>query len=80
MAVKKALGRFYPEILDIHLVDYKVRVLGSREGTAAKVRVLIESTDGKSSWTTVGVSSNVIEASWIAIVDGLLYKLIFDKE
>ncbi len=79
LAVKKALGRFYPEILDIHLVDYKVRVLGSRNGTAAKVRVLIESTDGKSAWTTVGVSSNVIEASWIAIIDSLLYKLIFNN-
>ncbi|MFH1965442.1 MAG: citramalate synthase [Acidobacteriota bacterium] len=78
LAVKKALGRFYPEILDIHLVDYKVRVLGSRNGTAAKVRVLIESTDGKSAWTTVGVSSNVIEASWIAIIDSLLYKLVFN--
>ena len=78
LAVKKALGRFYPGILEIHLVDYKVRVLGSRDGTAAKVRVLIESTDGKSSWTTVGVSSNVIEASWIAIIDSLLYKLVFD--
>lgn len=78
LAVKKALGRFYPEILEIHLVDYKVRVLGSRDGTAAKVRVLIESTDGKSSWTTVGVSSNVIEASWLAIIDSLLYKLVFD--
>ncbi len=78
LAVKKALGRFYPEILEIHLVDYKVRVLGSKDGTAAKVRVLIESTDGKSSWTTVGVSSNVIEASWIAIIDSLLYRLVFD--
>ncbi len=78
LAVKKALGRFFPEVLEIHLVDYKVRVLGSRDGTAAKVRVLIESTDGKSSWTTVGVSSNVIEASWIAIIDSLLYRLVFD--
>jgi len=80
LAVKKALGRFFPEILEIHLVDYKVRVLGSKDGTAAKVRVLIESTDGKSSWTTVGVSSNVIEASWLAIIDSLLYKLVFDRE
>lgn len=79
LAVKKALGRFFPEILEIHLVDYKVRVLGSKDGTAAKVRVLIESTDGKSSWTTVGVSSNVIEASWLAIIDSLLYKLVFDN-
>ncbi len=61
-------------------LDYKVRVLGSRDGTAAKVRVLIESTDGKSSWTTVGVSSNVIEASWIAIIDSLLFKLVFDNK
>jgi 2-isopropylmalate synthase len=78
-ATKKALARFFPEINEIHLTDYKVRVLDAKEGTAAKVRVLIESTDGTESWTTVGVSSNVIEASWRAIIDSLLYKLVFRK-
>ena len=80
LATKKALSRFFPEILEIHLTDYKVRVLDAKEGTAAKVRVLIESTDGRDSWTTVGVSSNVIEASWRAIIDSLLYKLVFGKK
>ena len=77
LATKKALSRFFPEIEEIHLTDYKVRVLDAKEGTAAKVRVLIESTDGTESWTTVGVSANVIEASWRAIIDSLLYKLVF---
>lgn len=78
-AIKKALGRFFPELQNVHLTDYKVRVLDAKEGTAAKVRVLIESTDGTDSWTTVGVSINVIEASWYAIIDSLLYKLVFLK-
>jgi 2-isopropylmalate synthase len=78
-AIKKALGRFFPELQQVHLTDYKVRVLDAKEGTAAKVRVLIESTDGTESWTTVGVSVNVIEASWLAIIDSLLYKLVFRK-
>ncbi|MGH9341280.1 MAG: citramalate synthase [Acidobacteriota bacterium] len=82
-AVKKALARFFPEINEVRLIDYKVRVLNAQSGTAAKVRVLIESTDGSHSWTTIGVSCNVIEASWKAIVDSVLYKLAFlakDKE
>ncbi len=78
-ATKKALARFFPQIEKIHLTDYKVRVLDAKEGTAAKVRVLIESTDGRESWTTVGVSTNVIEASWYAIIDSLLYELVFRK-
>jgi 2-isopropylmalate synthase len=77
LATKKALKRFFPEIEETHLTDYKVRVLDAKEGTAAKVRVLVESTDGSDSWTTVGVSTNVIEASWVAIIDSLLYKLVF---
>jgi len=79
LAVKKALRRFFPELESVHLTDYKVRVLDAKQGTAAKVRVLIESTDGIESWTTVGVSTNVIEASWRAIIDALLYKLVFRK-
>ncbi|HXK59965.1 MAG TPA: citramalate synthase [Acidobacteriota bacterium] len=79
-AIKKALARFFPEVEKIHLTDYKVRVLDARSGTAAKVRVLIESTDGQESWTTLGVSHNVIEASWDAIVDSIVYKLVFRRE
>ena len=74
-ALRKALGKFYPEVEDIRLHDYKVRVLGSTEGTAALVRVLIESGDDERRWTTVGVSHNVIEASWLALVDSVDYKL-----
>jgi len=74
-ALRKALSRFYPEVEQIRLHDYKVRVLGSAEGTAALVRVLIESGDDERRWTTVGVSHNVIEASWHALVDSVDYKL-----
>lgn len=74
-ALRKALIRFYPEVSDIKLVDYKVRVLDEKEATAAKVRVLIETSDGESAWSTVGVSTNIIEASWQALCDGLNYKL-----
>ncbi|KAF0150934.1 MAG: alpha-isopropylmalate/homocitrate synthase family transferase [Ignavibacteria bacterium] len=74
-ALRKALMRFYPEIAKIKLVDYKVRVLDEKDATAAKVRVLIESSDGESTWSTVGVSTNIIEASWQALCDGLNYKL-----
>ena len=59
-----------------HLTDYKVRVINGRDATAAKVRVLIQSTDGDSLWTTVGVSTDIIEASWIALVDSIEYKLL----
>lgn len=74
-ALRKALLRFYPEIAAIKLVDYKVRVLDEKEATAAKVRVLIESSDGETTWSTVGVSTNIIEASWQALCDGMNYKL-----
>lgn len=79
-ALRKALEVFYPNLKQMHLIDFKVRVLGSGQATASKVRVLIESTDGKNSWTTVGVSGNIIEASMIALVDSIEYKLIIDKE
>jgi 2-isopropylmalate synthase len=74
-ALRKALLRFYPEIASIKLVDYKVRVLDEKEATAAKVRVLIETSDGETTWSTVGVSTNIIEASWQALCDGINYKL-----
>jgi 2-isopropylmalate synthase len=75
-ALRKALIQFYPGIRDIHLSDYKVRVLDEKETTAAKVRVLIESTNFNDTWSTVGVSSNVIEASWEALVDSIRYALL----
>lgn len=80
IALHKALVRFYPAVSQIRLTDYKVRVLDGTSGTEARVRVLIDSTDGTDSWTTVGVSSDVIEASWIALVDSFEYKLIKDIE
>lgn len=73
-ALRKALSVFYPEIAGIHLIDYKVRVL-TAEATAAKVRVLIESTDGERVWTTVGVSTDIIEASFLALKDSIEYIL-----
>jgi 2-isopropylmalate synthase len=75
-ALRKALYKFYPVLREMHLSDYKVRVINAEKATAAKVRVLIESTDEDSSWGTVGVSENIIEASWIALVDSLEYKLM----
>lgn len=78
-ALRKALEKFYPELKEVHLVDYKVRVLNAETATAAKVRVLIESTDGKDTWTTVGVSTDIVNASWIALVDSLEYKLCKEK-
>ena len=74
-ALRKALLRFYPEIAAIKLVDYKVRVLDEQDGTSAKVRVLIQSSDGVETWSTVGVSENIIEASWQALVDSINFKL-----
>ncbi len=79
-ALRKALERFFPQIKEVQLIDYKVRVLPSQRGTASKVRVLIESTDGKRKWGTVGVSENIIQASWMALVDSLEYKLMKDGE
>ncbi|HLW58802.1 MAG TPA: citramalate synthase [bacterium] len=78
-ALRKALERFYPEIRGVRLVDYKVRVLNAGAATAAKVRVLIQSTDGVRTWGTVGVSENVVEASWQALVDSLEYVLLGDR-
>lgn len=79
-ALRKALEVFYPQLSDVRLVDYKVRVLDSESATSAKVRVLIESTDGNENWSTVGVSRDIIQASWIALVDSIEYKLIKDIE
>jgi 2-isopropylmalate synthase len=77
-ALRKALERHYPRLKEMQLVDYKVRVINARAGTAARVRVVIESNDGQAVWGTVGVSENVIEASWIALVDAFVHKLSRD--
>ncbi len=74
-ALRKALRPFFPQISEIQLTDYKVRIIGSQLGTAARTRVFIETTDGQSSWGTVGVSDNIIEASWLALVDSFEFKL-----
>ena len=79
-AVRMALERFYPAIKDVKLIDYKVRVLDSDKATAAKVRVLIESADQHASWTTVGVSTDIIDASWRAMLDAIEYKLMRDAQ
>ena len=79
-ALRKSLKKFYPSLDEMHLADFKVRVLDEKAGTAAKVRVLIQSQNKKSSWWTVGVSENIIEASWIALADAIQYKLLKDKK
>ena len=75
-ALRKVLEEFYPLLATVHLTDYKVRVLDSKDASAAKVRVLIETSDGEYSWSTVGVSTDIIEASWMALVDSIEYKLM----
>ena len=79
-ALRKALKKFYPKLAEMHLTDYKVRVLDEKEGTAARVRVLIQSQDKTDSWWTIGVSENVVEASWEALVDSIEYKLLKDSK
>jgi 2-isopropylmalate synthase len=79
-AMRKALNGSFPSLAKLHLVDYKVRVINSEAATAAGVRVIIESQDENDVWGTVGVSENVIEASWIALVDSFEYKLYKDEE
>lgn len=79
-ALRKALIRFYPSLKGMELIDYKVRVLSGEYGTGAKVRVLVESRDKDRRWGTVGVSVNIIEASWQALVDSINYKLMLDEK
>jgi 2-isopropylmalate synthase len=74
-ALRKALVPVYPAIKSVTLDDYKVRIIGSSQGTGARTRVLIDSTDHQDNWCTVGVSDNIIEASWLALVDSFEYKL-----
>ncbi len=78
-AARKTLYPFYPRLNESYMCDYKVRVLNSEAATAAKVRVLMTTTDGRNVWSTVGVSTDVIEASWIALVDAIEYKLLLDE-
>lgn len=79
-ALRAALVKFYPAIQNVRLVDYKVRILDSGAGTAAKTRVIIESTDGNSVWGTVGVHDNIIEASWEALMDSYIYAIWMAKK
>ena len=79
-ALRRALIRFYPNLSKVRLEDYKVRVIDGKEATAARVRVLIESTDGRRSWNTVGVSADIIDASRAALEDSIEYKLLCDIE
>jgi 2-isopropylmalate synthase len=78
-ALRKALEKFYPELQEVKLLDYKVRVLAGNQGTASRVRVLIESGDQKEKWGTVGVSENIMEASWQALADSIEYKMLNDE-
>lgn len=75
-ALRKSLEKFYPQLREVKLLDYKVRVLAANKGTESKVRVLIESGDHKDKWGTVGVSENIIEATWQALADSIEYKLL----
>lgn len=79
-ALRHALTKFYPVVAKVALTDYHVRIVDPKEGTAAKTRVIIESTDGVDTWGTVGVSENIIEASWEALVDSVEFKLFKDEE
>lgn len=79
-ALRKALEPYYPKLKAMHLTDFKVRVLDAKEGTAAKVRVLIETRGKDSSWTTIGVSENIIEASWQALTDSIDYGLLWEEK
>ena len=77
--MRKALNGNFPNLRDMRLIDYKVRVVNSEAGTAARIRVSIESADQHDVWGTIGVSENIIEASWLALVDAFEYKLYKDQ-
>jgi 2-isopropylmalate synthase len=76
MALRGALRDRFPAVSDLRLTDYRVRVLDSKDGTSARVRVLIETSDHDSSWGTIGVHENIIEASWEALTQGIVIGLI----
>ena len=75
-ALREALAKAYPEIEKLELIDYKVRILDASHGTDAVTRVLIETSDGETSWDTIGVAGSILAASWQALTDGLAYGLI----
>jgi 2-isopropylmalate synthase len=75
-ALRQAVGNWYPQLTRVHLTDYRVRVLDSNKGTGAITRVLLDTTNGSDSWSTIGVSENVIEASWSALIDSIVYGLL----
>ena len=75
-ALRQALVSRYPQLAEVSLADYKVRILGWKGGTSATTRVLITTTDGVGEWTTVGVHDNIVEASWHALVDALTYAVV----
>jgi len=75
-ALRSAIGSRYPQLERVHLTDYKVRVLDTNKGTGAVTRVLIDSTDGERDWSTIGVSENIIEASWMALFDSIVLGLL----
>jgi 2-isopropylmalate synthase len=79
-AMQNGLESFYPHLDAVYLTDYKVRVLTPQDGTAATVRVLIEHSNGSTTWNTVGVSSNILDASWQALADGVRYYLLHAPE
>lgn len=79
-ALRKAIAPVFPEIMEVELIDYKVRILETEHGTDAITRVLIESTDGQETWGTVGASDNIIEATWRALVDSVEYKILLESE
>jgi len=79
-ALRKALTAYYPELRSIRLTDFKVRVINVKEGTAAKVRTVVDSADGGETWSTLGVSANIIDASWHAVVDSIEYGLLREKK
>lgn len=79
-AARKALEVFYPELRTMQLIDFKVRALDSRQATSSKVRVVVESSDEEGTWATVGVSGDIIQASWIGLIDSLEYKLLRHRE
>tara|TARA_B110000879_G_C10784448_1_gene360260 strand:- start:23 stop:580 length:558 start_codon:yes stop_codon:yes gene_type:complete len=79
-ALRKAIAPVFPEIMAVELIDYKVRILETEQGSDAITRVLIESTDGEATWGTVGASDNIIEATWRALVDSVEYKILLDSE
>jgi 2-isopropylmalate synthase len=79
-AFRQAVGSRFPALANVHLTDYKVRVLDTSAGTGAVTRVLIDSTDGERTWSTIGVSENVIDASWDALSDSIVYALLHASE